>query len=574
MYNLALMINTVGISENNVKALKAVTVSENINIKHISSDIFDICNFLIWKPNNEEELLKVKDIPESIKIILVWPEEEFSKIKDPNQFNDIWPDCLTSESIAYRFKLLLNKIKLYVDYWETNNFLETTINSVPNLIWYKTKDGIHEKVNDCFCETVGKTKEQVQGSRHAYIWDVEDDDPACIESENEVMESGKTCITEELITCGTGEKLLTVYKSPLYNIDGKVMGTAGVGIDVTQERLYENNLIEKNASLENIFLSLDCGIITHSLDGKRVISANDAALNILGYKTINELENDGFSMIASTVADEDKVKLRKHIKSLKKEGDYDTIDYKVIKENGRITYVSGSIKLITLNGELVCQRFLLDVTKQHIEDKRKEERNKNLLSALGSEYGLIFAFSFNKKFNEILKTSKEYSEINRLVEKYSSFNEFIKAYCDLRVLDDDKELFLNTLNEDSILSMFKEQNNFEHLFRAKTEDNFEYIQAVLVNIDKDRSDYILFALKNVDKQITEQLEQKILLQEALEKANSSNKAKEKFLTNMSHDIRTPLNAIIGFSNLALTKQEDNAQLIKYIKKFSFLEIFC
>ena len=45
------------------------------------------------------------------------------------------------------------------------------------------KDGIHEKVNDSFCKTVNKTKDQVQGRGHAYIWDVEFDDPACIEEE-------------------------------------------------------------------------------------------------------------------------------------------------------------------------------------------------------------------------------------------------------------------------------------------------------------------------------------------------------------------------------------------------------
>ena len=73
-------------------------------------------------------------------------------------------------------------------------FLEATINSVPNLIWYKTKDGIHEKVNDSFCRTVNKTKAQVEGRGHAYIWDVEQDDPACIESERVVMTSRRTCI--------------------------------------------------------------------------------------------------------------------------------------------------------------------------------------------------------------------------------------------------------------------------------------------------------------------------------------------------------------------------------------------
>lgn len=127
--------------------------------------------------------------------------------------------------------------------------LEAAINSTPNLIWYKTKDGIHEKVNDSFCETVNKTKEQVQGQGHAYIWDVEHDDPACIESERLVMESRETRISEETILTGEGQRLLTTYKSPLYDLDGSVMGTVGIAIDITQERLYEQELIQKSRTL-------------------------------------------------------------------------------------------------------------------------------------------------------------------------------------------------------------------------------------------------------------------------------------------------------------------------------------
>ena len=89
---------------------------------------------------------------------------------------------------------------------------------MPNLIWYKTRDGIHERVNDSFCQTVKKTREQVQGRGHAYIWDVERDDPACIQSEREVMTRRETCVSEETIQTGEGLRLLTTYKSPLYEI--------------------------------------------------------------------------------------------------------------------------------------------------------------------------------------------------------------------------------------------------------------------------------------------------------------------------------------------------------------------
>ena len=207
---------------------------------------------------------------------------------------------MSEGEINYRFIHWQKRYRYELDSWQTRQYLDATINNIPILVWFKTKDGVHEKVNDSFCETVNKTKDQVEGQRHAYIWDVEDDDPVCIESERIVMETKQTCISEEKVKTGDGEKLLTTYKSPLYNIDGTVMGTVGVAVDVTKERAYEAEIIKKNASLEKVFTSIDCGVLCHSLDGKRIISVNNAALKILGYKSRDELAASGFDTVSYT----------------------------------------------------------------------------------------------------------------------------------------------------------------------------------------------------------------------------------------------------------------------------------
>ena len=97
-----------------------------------------------------------------------------------SQISDLWTLPLSRGEMSFRFLRWQQNCKTRKDYWEASQYLESTINSVPNLIWYKDKDGVHEKVNDSFCQAVSKTKAQVQGRRHAYIWDVEQDDPDCI----------------------------------------------------------------------------------------------------------------------------------------------------------------------------------------------------------------------------------------------------------------------------------------------------------------------------------------------------------------------------------------------------------
>ena len=56
------------------------------------------------------------------------------------------------------------------------------------------------------------------------------------------------------------------------------------------------------------------------------------------------------------------------------------------------------------------------------------------------------------------------------------------------------------------------------------------------------------------------------LQVAVEKAESANRAKSAFLSNMSHDIRTPMNAIIGFTTLALSNIDDTERVKDYLGK--------
>ena len=69
-----------------------------------------------------------------------------------------------------------------------------------------------------------------------------------------------------------------------------------------------------------------------------------------------------------------------------------------------------------------------------------------------------------------------------------------------------------------------------------------------------------------DRTVEQQMNQK--LQEALTAARSANEAKSNFLSNMSHDIRTPMNAIVGFSLLLEKNAEDAGKVREYTRKIS------
>ena len=88
--------------------------------------------------------------------------------------------------------------------------------------------------------------------------------------------------------------------------------------------------------MEKIFTTIDCGVLCHSVNGEYIFSVNRAALKILGYESQEELIESGFDMVAASVLDEDKEKLRKRIRELKEEGDSVSVEYKTVKGEWRI----------------------------------------------------------------------------------------------------------------------------------------------------------------------------------------------------------------------------------------------
>ncbi len=503
------------------------------------------------------------------ELIICITQEQRSLLPDDLQgVKDIWICPMPEEEARFRFQRWQQGYKMSKDFWQTSHYFETTINGVPNLVWYKDKNGIHKKVNNSFCKTVNKTRQQVEGRGHAYIWDVEHDDPACIESEREVMETGKTCVSEEIIETGAGKRTLMTYKSPLYDLDGSVMGTAGVAIDVTQERTYEKEIMHKNRTLEKIFTTIDCGVIRHTIDGTRVLSINQAALKILGYESKEEMMDDGFAMVAETVVDEDKVKLRRCMESLEKEGDIVSTEYRVRHKDGEILHIMGNVRLLEEDGELIYQRFLLDCTAQKLEEKENERRHTELVQALGIDYSIICYLDLDEDTGIPLRNNEEGGQVFAPVaDGKFSFEESMEHYIQKYVHEEDKEMLRGFSSRENLKKEMGKRKICYRNYRFYLEGEMKYFQLKVVRTrDWTKQRCVVLGFRSVDEETRREMEKKNLLENALMQANQANKAKSTFLSNMSHDIRTPMNAIVGFTTLAITHISDRDQVEEYLKK--------
>ncbi|MGI6500991.1 MAG: PAS domain-containing protein [Anaerostipes sp.] len=128
------------------------------------------------------------------------------------------------------------------------------------------------------------------------------------------------------------------------------------------------------------------------------------------------------------------------------------------------------------------------------------------------------------------------------------------------VLPEDREMFLETLSMEHIAKVLEECTQFEYNYRSlDVEGNIHYKKTKISSYESENKTCIL-ALTDVTSEIAENEEQKNTLEAALKKATEASRAKSEFLARMSHDIRTPLNAILGLTALSMDETDLTEQI--------------
>lgn len=200
--------------------------------------------------------------------------------------NEIWPLTNTPALVAMRVKNLLNNALLDKKYAQLQRCLDTTIDTTPDLIWFKDIRGAHLKVNDAFCNIVGKSKADVTGRGHYYIWDITPDEYTdgeyvCLESEEEVIARAETCIFDEVVKTQMGMRQFKTRKSPIFDEDGKVIGTVGIAYDMTD---ITNSSAEVDIILQNLPFA---AIILDA--NNRIVNANQKFLDFFQFQSTEEI---------------------------------------------------------------------------------------------------------------------------------------------------------------------------------------------------------------------------------------------------------------------------------------------
>lgn len=194
---------------------------------------------------------------------------------------------------------------------------------------------------------------------------------------------------------------------------------------------------------------------------------------------------------------------------------------------------------------------------------RKVQFSNDIAQVLGNSYYAIYLVNYKYETYRTIKSSEDLKDKIAPIGNYKSLLEIISSSVD-------ESTYHNMIQSFSIENIRKLVFNQVHDFGGDYLRRFDNIEKwvnvrLLFDNTLDQGEAVL-CFQEVDKEKTKQLQQMHLLQSALEFAQKNDKIKTNYFNSLSHDMRTPLNAIIGLSELAQQNLHNQDKLRNYINK--------
>lgn len=248
-----------------------------------------------------------------------------------------------------------------------------------------------------------------------------------------------------------------------------------------------------------------------------------------------------------------------YVYSLYHRGKYSSVYNFVIHVDDKPTLYVEVSSVFSLNqeGHMIVLSVFKDVTKRY-EKEEERIRYLHLLKTLSQDYESVLLCEKDRKA-EIYRLN---SALEGHIVNGEDISQVFHTYASLEICQEDREAFLAYTDVDHILDHCALGESYRFRYRVHAQDSLEYHEVNIIKIGDEHDPLIVFGFTNVDADQRRKIETQDLLKEALNQAENANVAKGTFLSNMSHDMRTPMNAIVGFCEIAQSNLDDEG-VLKY-----------
>lgn len=197
---------------------------------------------------------------------------------------------------------------------------------------------------------------------------------------------------------------------------------------------------------------------------------------------------------------------------------------------------------------------------------RQAQRADETARILGNSYYALYRVDFVRDTYERIKGA---ASIGGGLPPRGSYEELRRAVGEVMEPEAYQE-YLDSFSIENIRQLVTHNvRDFGGDFRRRFGEEYRWVSVRVLFDASIAPEEVVLCFREVEEEKKRRLEEIKLLETSLEAARTSEKAKQAFFSNMSHDMRTPLNAVIGLSRLAREHLDDREKLADYMDKIDF-----
>lgn len=253
----------------------------------------------------------------------------------------------------------------------------------------------------------------------------------------------------------------------------------------------------------------------------------------------------------------------------------DTFQYRI--KTSPVNWEEAHVFYIRQDKNIVVNILRRDITKEKLKEEMAEKEKKDKNYIINTMSGLFFATYYINLNADTFRTITEKREVGEVLGNEANYTEGLRKYAEYFIHPEDRQEYLRKTDRNYLKETLSEEHRIVAVEYRKIKDKngkdtekVSWIRAnvILAESKNGKAKRALYVAQDVTDSKQKEEHERRMLQEACDAANHANASKSEFLSRMSHDIRTPMNAIIGMTSIAGAHLDDRDRVADCLGKIT------